>query len=200
MEAAFQLTGTDAVDTQPRAPEHPETQVTSGSTVVTRFRSKRLEIATLPASSRTEPVEVTGTAPEQTIYKELSGRLVGKFSGFGGNGLPYAFKLLQHFEGSVLRLDKAHRNFTAVLRDRTNPTNPEEEGTIELDEVTDNDLALVVEGAVFYWYIGYRTENWGSKSRVSVIRFRRMPAWTKKDLEAIERRAEEWGNLFGEAT
>ena len=106
------------------------------------------------------------------------------------------FQLLQLFECTVIAVTEGA--FTAVLRDQTASARAEsdEEATFDLSDVADGDVRLVVPGAVFYWYIGYRIAAWGQKSRVSELRFRRLPAWSRSDLAAIEREAAAWGDVF----
>lgn len=62
----------------------------------------------------------------------------------------------------------------------------EEEAEFDLEEVSNSDLDLVVEGAVFYWNVGYRTDRGGTKARQSLITFRRLPAYTDTSLEEVE--------------
>lgn len=59
----------------------------------------------------------------------------------------------------------------------------EEEAEFDLAEVSDDDRGLVVAGGVFYWSIGYRVEPQGQRSRCSVLRFRRLPAWSARDIQ-----------------
>lgn len=98
------------------------------------------------------------------------------------------FEALQKWEGHVVSV--ARDEFAATLIDLTQP-GIEEEAVLELSEVTDDDLTLVQPGAIFYWSIGYRIERSGERSRSSVIWFRRLPAWTKNDVERAEKRASE---------
>ncbi len=103
--------------------------------------------------------------------------------------LPQAeFDALQKWEGHVVSVGETE--FTATLIDLTQP-GIEEETVLELSEVTEDDLVLVQPGAVFYWSVGYRVDQSGERSRSSVIWFRRLPAWTEKDIERAEVRAAE---------
>ena len=60
---------------------------------------------------------------------------------------------------------------------------PDQEAEIYLDEVDEEERSLIEPGAVFYWSIGYLDTPSGRK-RQSVIRLRRLPAWTRRELEA----------------
>ncbi len=88
---------------------------------------------------------------------------------------------LQEWEGYVTAI--ANECFTARLVDKTADKIVEEEiADFPLEEVRDVDQALLKEGAVFRWVIGYLRQASGMKMRASQIVFRRMPAWTKSEL------------------
>ena len=105
------------------------------------------------------------------------------------------FELLQHWEGRVTAVEE--ECFTAVLRDLTDPGKPEEEMIIPQEEVADEDLALLAEGSIFYWMIGYRRATNGQKMRASEIRFRRLPVWTRSEMIRLERSANRLAEVFG---
>lgn len=67
----------------------------------------------------------------------------------------------------------------------------------DLDEITPDDIQMVVPGAVFYWSIGYREERSGERSRSSIIRFRRLPAWSPGDIERNDHRVAELKTKLG---
>lgn len=100
---------------------------------------------------------------------------------------PYTFRLLQQWEGTVTEI--ADGDFTAELRDLTEPASHREEATFELEEVSPGDQSLLAPGAVFRWSIGYRTSASGQRERVSQLRFVRIPGWRKSAVEEIKRRA-----------
>ncbi len=104
------------------------------------------------------------------------------------------FRALQKWQGIVSEV--TDETFTAQLLDLFDPSN-EEVAEFELEEVSRGDLCLVRPGAVFYWSIGYLTEPSGSRSRTSVLVFRRLPAWSEKDIEQAKSRARELQNSFG---
>ena len=108
--------------------------------------------------------------------------------------IPYNFRLLQQWEGTVTEI--ADGEFTAELRDLTDPDNYREEATFELDEVSPGDQPLLVLGAVFRWSIGYKTSAAGQRDRVSHLRFVRIPGWRKSAVEEIERRAKQLQERF----
>jgi len=107
----------------------------------------------------------------------------------------YRFQLLQQWEGRVSNISDAE--FTAVLRDLTDPSKPDEEATFSLEEIPEQDKGLVVTGAIFYWVIGYRMSASGQKTRSSDLRFRRLPVWTRAEIKRLAKRAEEFGEVLG---
>lgn len=97
------------------------------------------------------------------------------------------FILLQQWEGAVLNIYE--ETFTALIYDQTNPQNDPEEVDLLLEEVSPQDRPLLQEGAIFYWSIGYDDLSNGQRKRSSNIRFRRLPAWSKKDIDRIMEKA-----------
>jgi hypothetical protein len=96
---------------------------------------------------------------------------------------------LQEWEGHVIDVSK--NGFSARLVDLTHQADiATEEADFDLDEVSDSDLNLLREGAVFRWTIGYETAPSGSKKRVSQLVFRRLPKWTSKEIAQADRDAE----------
>jgi len=90
-----------------------------------------------------------------------------------------SFVAEQEWEGYVTQVTK--EDFTAHLIDLSAP-GIEEEACFSIDEVSNIHKELLKEGAIFRWSIGYERVRGGTKRKVSSIIFRRLPAWTKKDL------------------
>lgn len=90
--------------------------------------------------------------------------------------------IIQHWEGMVLFRDET--TFTARLYEGYQDF-PVKRTEIEIQEVEDEQRELILPGAPFYWMIGYRLRA-GSRFRFSEISFRRLPTWTKKELEEAE--------------
>jgi hypothetical protein len=112
----------------------------------------------------------------------------------GGPSTQPRFIALQKWEGRVV----ARTKFTfeaVVVALRGVPT--EELVEFDLEELTPDDVPMVVPGAIFYWSIGYREERSGERSRSSVIRFRRLPAWSPRDIERNEARVAELKTKLG---
>lgn len=105
-----------------------------------------------------------------------------------------AFVSLQKWEGVVVEV--LSDSFLTRLVDLTR-TGPDEEAEFPLDEVSEEDRPLIRPGAIFYWNIGYHNSYSGQRTRTSIIRFRRLPAWTREEIEAAKREAERLGQSIG---
>lgn len=110
--------------------------------------------------------------------------------------LTYTFELRQQWEGVVTNI--ARDEFTVVLRDLVSRHAPEIEAVLPLEEVPDDDLKLLKRGAVLYWTIGYEQTQAGQRKRVSTIRLRRLPAWSRADVDRVAKRAKELDELFSD--
>lgn len=89
------------------------------------------------------------------------------------------FSVIQKWEGTVIEI--ANDTFIAELK---TIVGGEDDLVAEIikEEVDKDDLALMKPGAVFYWSIGYLKQPSGTM-RVSLIRFRRLPIWRKRQLQ-----------------
>lgn len=105
-----------------------------------------------------------------------------------------AFISLQKWEGVVLEV--LSDSFLARLVDLTR-TGLDEEAEFPVNEVSEEDRPLIRPGAIFYWNIGYHNSYSGQRTRTSIIRFRRLPAWTREEIEAAKREAERLGESIG---
>lgn len=106
-----------------------------------------------------------------------------------------AFDLRQHWEGTVLEV--GGDGFSVQLKDLLNPSAPEEWAELYLDDVSAGDQELVEPGAVFYWSIGYEDTTRGREHK-SVLRFRRLPGWSKQRLAGLKAEAEGLRAYFGD--
>ena len=102
-------------------------------------------------------------------------------------------RLLQMWIGSVGEISRD--DFVAVLRDQTDRARPNERVTIGADEVDPQDRSLFAEGATFYWFI-FEEVRRGTRRIVTDLRFRRLPAWSKAELEEVKRRAADRARRF----
>ena len=95
------------------------------------------------------------------------------------------FVVEQEFEGMVVSVDPDSDFFVARLADLT-AEGPAEEAEIGCDEISPDDRALIVPGALFCWYIGRSTESNGQVRRISEIRFRRFFHFTPSTIAQAE--------------
>jgi len=102
--------------------------------------------------------------------------------------------VLQQYEGVVLSIDR--ETFWARLNNKTSHEADEEEGEFSLEEVSKDDRWLVKPGSIFYWYIGYYDSASGQRTRQSIIRFRRLPAFTPEDLIRARDKAKKLMDMF----
>jgi hypothetical protein len=97
---------------------------------------------------------------------------------------------LQEWEGYVLTVYDGI--FSARLLDLTANAKIEQEiAEFNVSDISRDDFQLLQEGAVFRWIIGNQITRGGQKRRVSQIIFRRLPAWTKREIEDARREASE---------
>ncbi len=104
-----------------------------------------------------------------------------------GAGRDPALQTRQLWEGTVVEIHDGR--FLATLTDRTNPGNSDEGAAFDYAEVSPEDYGLVVPGAAFYWTIGSERTVGGQVKNISVLQFRRVPAWTKRALTRAAERA-----------
>ena len=96
------------------------------------------------------------------------------------------FNSMQKWEGAVE--SRSEDSFIAKLTDLSGKA-PTEEAEILISEIEPSDQDLVKPGAKFYWNIGYR-DGASGRQRVSQIRFKRYPRWTKAELDAARNESE----------
>ena len=89
----------------------------------------------------------------------------------------------------------AEREFGASIFDLTDENRPMESAVFLLEDISPDDHALVVPGAVFYWFIGYEKSRLGQVRRVSQIRFRRLPRARAHD-DRLTKQADEITKRF----
>ncbi len=119
------------------------------------------------------------------------------FSELTNNNLEERFKTLQKWEGVVDC--KNGDTFVARLKSIKGDSDQKEtEAEIFIDDVPQNDRKYVEPGAVFYWSIGYQDKRSGQRMRGSIIRFRRLTSWTKKNIVNAERKMVEIRELIDE--
>jgi len=95
------------------------------------------------------------------------------------------FIALQKWEGYVTEVgqDTFHARLIPLLGEGSDL-----EAEIWIEEIDGEDRTLLQPGAIFYWSIGYLDRPSG-RQRTSIIRFQRLPVWTKRELEAARAEA-----------
>jgi hypothetical protein len=105
-----------------------------------------------------------------------------------------SFQLLQQWEGQVKEV--THDSIVAVVSDKTNLDNEDEEVELDLAEIDPDDLYLVRPGSLFYWSVGYEGGRGIPRQRVSRIRFKRLPGITTRDIGRAKKNALKFATLF----
>lgn len=100
----------------------------------------------------------------------------------------------QKWNGVVVECND--EELTARLEDLTNPENPDEIVVLSIEEIDKGDQALIQNGAVFLWHIGYRQGFRYPRERFSKISFRRLPKWTEEEIQDAEKLAKEYSDFF----
>lgn len=107
---------------------------------------------------------------------------------------PRSFRLLQGWEGLVTQV--LDNSFMAIITDKTNSDNDQEEVELDLGEIPDEDLRFVRAGALFYWSVGYEDGLGIPRQRVSRIRFKRLPGLTMREIARAKATADTLSSLF----
>ncbi len=105
-------------------------------------------------------------------------------------------EVLEAWEGTVVAIDRG--DVVARLRDRADPAREEWLATFALDAIADDDRSLVATGAVFYGSAGYEVLRDGRKRLVVELRFRRVPAWSAREIRRLAAEVGELDDLFSD--
>jgi hypothetical protein len=95
----------------------------------------------------------------------------------------------QAWEGTVIEC--LGSSFLARVTDRTNPSNPDELVTFDLDEISEEDRKMVEKGSSFYWTIGTERSPAGQIKNVDMVNFRRLPGWKASSFREADREAQD---------
>jgi hypothetical protein len=93
--------------------------------------------------------------------------------------LDQRYILLKKYEGFVTA--RGADSFSARLFEN-NSDYPVIEAEFELEEISETDRNLAIEGASLVWTIGYAYQG-STRKRESLIYLRRLPVWSDKELE-----------------
>ena len=130
------------------------------------------------------PIEIDKLSKQTTPCKEIS---LPMFKFPVRQRLQDHIISLQKWQGYVIKIQNG--SLLVRLIDLTE-SGPEEEAEIPLEELSEDDKELIKPGAVFYWNIGYKDSFTGQRTRISIIRFQRLPKWSKEDIDAAIQRAD----------
>ncbi len=100
---------------------------------------------------------------------------------------PDQFRVDAAFDGTILEV--GGDSFIARLVNKLDENDVQEDAEFAFDEVSKADRSLIRLGAMFYWFIGRTEKPHGQQSNTSLLRFRRLPAWTESDVIAARTRA-----------
>ena len=109
-----------------------------------------------------------------------------------GKGVP-RLETRQLWEGTVTQVLKD--GFVAILKDKTQSKNPDEQVTFDHSEISGEDRPLIKPGSSFYWTIGSERTS-GQLKNVSIVQFRRLPVWTESALADAESQAQRVREVF----
>lgn len=173
--------------------DNDDSYISSDARSRTAFVEESIQMV-MPDVTATLPSTSTSTATLESIpnIKKLTPRSFGESHRMSIGYRP--FQILQQWEGTVVQ--SSEDTFVALLIDKTGAKPDEEEVEIELNELSADDKSLVKPGASFYWSIGYEDAPGVPRQRVSRIRFRRLPGWTRREVDRAELAGRRYESLF----
>ena len=105
------------------------------------------------------------------------------------------FILLKQLEGEVFLVNHDQREVSIRFQEIGGNEDIVEEVVFDMEEISPADHDLLQEGSVVYWNIGYLDQASG-RQRVSELRFRRLPIWTKRNIERLKEKAKSYKDFF----
>ncbi len=130
-------------------------------------------------TSSTRPIDSEGDIPKIPIFSKQN--------------RPYYLPDVS-WEGMVLEV--LDDSFIVRLINIIDPSQQEEAEILNTSVSDKDDLKLIVAGAIFYWSIGWHVK--GRRSELfSLIQFRRLPVWTKKEKELAAQEASDLRQELG---
>jgi hypothetical protein len=105
------------------------------------------------------------------------------------------FKVIKAWEGVVEEVGA--NTFFATMRDRSEANDRGKQVfEIEIEDVPEGDRTLIVEGGIFFLTVGYDISRGGQRTKGARVVFRRMPRWSRRDIERAREREVELGNIL----
>ncbi len=105
------------------------------------------------------------------------------------------FIALKKLEGQVVSVDQEQKEVSIRFHEIGGNNQTVEEAVFDMEEISPSDYDLLEEGAIVYWNIGYLDQPEG-RQRISELRFRRMPIWSKREIEKVEEKAKAFKEFF----
>jgi hypothetical protein len=132
------------------------------------------DTSTLESNPNESIASTDGVDSIGTLASETAGMLVIQARGleFTGNSAITSLKVMGRWNGQIIASRKRHREFDARLTDLFDQSE-EEVATFSTEDVPPREREWIVEGARFYWTVGYRIWSDGRRERASAIRIRR---------------------------
>lgn len=106
-----------------------------------------------------------------------------------------SFKALESWMGQVTEVDQNGALFSAMVVSDLNPE-IREIAEFTFDEISEDDQSRIRPGAIFYWSVGYQINEFGGRMTASILRFKRLRHWTRKELELAKERSSEYADWF----
>ena len=198
---AFALTSNSVVnslelDENTLVDRSPQQLVNDGYTVLVDFAPS--QGAVLPATGISLEEQVRDDSMSSTVFRPNRTEVIQLPASVPVRSDRPTLHALQEWEGWVV--DIGDDDFISHLVDLTAGATAsahewiEEEATIPLSELSDDDRRKMELGSIFRWVIGYRRTPSGTKQRISEIVFRDLPAITTQDLAY----GEEWATKIAQ--
>ena len=154
-------------------------------------------VAPSHAGQQESVVATSPIAKSRIRSRELTEKEVRRFGTFFAKAA---------FQGIVTSIDQETGVFKAQLWPLLGYIPRAEAGEVvdadaefPIEAITDDDLPLVNVGSVFIWMTGYREGVGISREWVSNVRFRRLPARSKAEIEAIGENSKDYLSLFSDS-
>jgi hypothetical protein len=106
------------------------------------------------------------------------------------------FVSLEDWEGQVLEISEDKSTFVSGLINLASGERIDtDEAVFAFEDVQPFQRDLVRPGAFFQWSVGWRYIG-KSREKSSRLSFRRLPAWTKAELDALDKKAADFADLI----
>ncbi|WP_146217302.1 hypothetical protein [Dyella sp. AtDHG13] len=143
-----------------------------------RARARAQNRSVLQLQEKEQTLLDLAAEPDAAMPTQYAGNAKAKFSE------SEAAALIQIWEGTVEEVLPDQKALRAVLRAKLGDV-PDHYADIGLEWVSEQDRDLVSPGAVFYLSLYKATKPNGAKVNSEELRFRRLPAWTRRDIARI---------------